>query len=107
MAASDGREAIEVFRREGETIDLVLMDLDMPELDGHAAMIEMRRLRPETRVVFLTGFVTDTRKRELYESGASAVLSKPCDAVTLRDALATALAVGSNIAQTFVPPQAR
>ena len=96
-----------MFKREGETIDLVLMDLDMPELDGHGAMVEMRRLRPETRVVFLTGFVTDTRKRELYDSGASAVLNKPCDAATLRDALVTALSVRGNVAQAFVPPDTR
>ncbi len=107
VAANDGREALEVFKREGESIDLVLMDLDMPELDGHGAMLEMRRLRPETRVVFLTGFVTDGRKRELYDSGASAVLNKPCDAATLRDALVTALAVRGNIAQAFVPPDTR
>ncbi|MBX7191892.1 MAG: response regulator [Sandaracinaceae bacterium] len=103
-AAADGREALTVFEREGTAIDLVLMDLDMPELDGHQTMIEMKRRRPDTRVVFLTGFVTDTRKRELYDSGASAVLNKPCDALTLRDALTTALAVRGNIGQAFRSP---
>jgi CheY-like chemotaxis protein len=92
-AAGDGREALAIFESKGDQIDIVLMDLDMPELDGHATLLEMKRRRPGTRVVFLTGFVTDTRKRELYESGALSVLHKPCDAVTLREALSMALSV--------------
>ena len=92
-AAGDGREALAIFEAKGDQIDIVLMDLDMPELDGHATLLEMKRRRPGTRVVFLTGFVTDTRKRELYESGALSVLHKPCDAVTLREALSMALSV--------------
>ncbi len=92
-AAGDGREALRIFEAKGEQIDIVLMDLDMPELDGHATLVEMKKRRPDTRVVFLTGFVTDARKRELYESGALSVLHKPCDSITLREALSMALAV--------------
>jgi signal transduction histidine kinase/ActR/RegA family two-component response regulator len=107
LSAGDGREALEVFGREGQSIELVLMDLDMPELDGFGAMLEMRRRRPEVRVVFLTGFVTDVRKRELYEAGASVVLNKPCDAVTLREALALALTMSGNLSHSMIPTETR
>lgn len=107
LSAGDGREALEVFGREGQSIELVLMDLDMPELDGYGAMLEMRRRRPEVRVVFLTGFVTDVRKRELYEAGASVVLNKPCDAVTLREALALALSMSGNLSHSMIPTETR
>jgi len=107
LSAGDGREALEVFGREGQSIELVLMDLDMPELDGFGAMLEMRRRRPEVRVVFLTGFVTDVRKRELYEAGASVVLNKPCDAVTLREALALALSMSGNLSHSMIPTETR
>jgi two-component system, cell cycle sensor histidine kinase and response regulator CckA len=107
LSAGDGREALEVFGREGQSIELVLMDLDMPELDGYGAMLEMRRQRPEVRVVFLTGFVTDVRKRELYEAGASVVLNKPCDAVTLREALALALSMSGNLSHSMIPTETR
>jgi two-component system cell cycle sensor histidine kinase/response regulator CckA len=92
-AAADGREALTIFDTKSDSIDIVLMDLDMPELDGHATLLEMKKRKPDTRVVFLTGFVTDARKRELYEAGALSVLHKPCDSITLREALSMALAV--------------
>jgi CheY-like chemotaxis protein/pSer/pThr/pTyr-binding forkhead associated (FHA) protein len=95
LAAGDGREALEIFEREGDRVAVVLMDLDMPEVDGEAALVRMRSLRPSTPVILLTGLATDSRREGLLSRGAVAVLDKPCDAATLRAALAAALrAVG-------------
>ncbi len=91
IPAGDGREALEIFTRDPTAIDLVLMDLDMPELDGQETQDRMRAIRKDVRVVFLTGFVEDSRKKQLLEAGASEVLAKPCDAQTLRAAIASAL----------------
>ena len=87
--AADGLEALTAY--EKEPFDLVLMDLDMPCLDGQAAFARMREIAPETLVVFVTGFVSDVRRRELVEAGASAILDKPCEASILREAVNTAL----------------
>ena len=87
--AADGQEALALYAKD--SFDLVLMDLDMPRLDGQQAFARMRELTPDARVVFVTGFVSDARRRELVESGASAVLDKPCEASVLRDAIVTAL----------------
>jgi signal transduction histidine kinase/ActR/RegA family two-component response regulator len=87
--AADGREALAAYQKE--TFDLVIMDLDMPSLDGQEAFARMREIAPETLVVFVTGFVSDARRRELVEAGASAILDKPCEASVLRDAVNTAL----------------
>jgi CheY-like chemotaxis protein len=86
--ASDGAEAVTVFERDPDAFDVVLMDLDMPEMGGDAALRRMRAVRPDVRVVLITGFVSESRKAALVEEGAVAVLLKPCDTDVLRQVLA-------------------
>jgi len=50
--AKDGREAIERVRELKP--DIVLLDINMPELDGVKAAYEIRRISPQTKIVFLT-----------------------------------------------------
>ncbi|MCX7680581.1 MAG: substrate-binding domain-containing protein [Anaerolineae bacterium] len=76
LKARNGREALEVLRQE--RVDLVLLDLMMPELDGFGVLEEMRR-RETTReipVVVLTGQVLTEEDMERLNRGVAAVLSK-------------------------------
>jgi DNA-binding NarL/FixJ family response regulator len=56
--------------------DLVIMDLSMPDLDGIAAMREIRQARPELPIVFLTAHADPGVEREAREAGASGFLAK-------------------------------
>ena len=76
----------------------------MPELDGQETQKRMRALRQDIRILFLTGFVEESRKRELLDEGASAVLVKPCEAETLRTAIASALVSPLTIATMLGGP---
>jgi DNA-binding NarL/FixJ family response regulator len=63
--AADGREAVRVaVEREA---DVVLLDVEMPGLDGFAAAEEIRRLRPQTDLVLHTGMPVDDRRRRAAE----------------------------------------
>ena len=46
IEACDGQEAVDVFRREAETIDCVLLDLNMPKLNGEEAFAHFARSAP-------------------------------------------------------------
>jgi DNA-binding NarL/FixJ family response regulator len=72
--AADGHEAI----GEAERLrpDVVLMDLVMPRLDGVAAMRELRRRVPATRVIILTSFLDDERLLPAVRAGAAGYLLK-------------------------------
>ena len=60
--AGDGCEAVRVaVEREA---DVVLLDVEMPGLDGFAAAAEIRRLRPRTEVLLHTGMLLDERRRQ-------------------------------------------
>ncbi len=56
VTAADGIEAVEIYRREGLTIDLVLLDMTMPRLDGREALREIRAIRSDACVLLTSGY---------------------------------------------------
>ncbi len=74
LEAEDGAEAVDVFRREHDRIDLVILDLTMPRLSGRDAFRQMQAIDPAARVLFSSGYSAD----DLSEvDGARGLLSKP------------------------------
>ncbi len=57
VAAANGREAVELFPTLGE-VRFVFLDLTMPHMDGQETLRELRRLRPDLRVLIMSGFST-------------------------------------------------
>jgi CheY-like chemotaxis protein len=75
--ASGGAEGVELFRQHRAGIDLVLMDIQMPGVDGLHAFAQMRELDPRVRVVFMSGHTGAYGVEELLALGAVRVLQKP------------------------------
>jgi CheY-like chemotaxis protein len=95
LLAADGQEAVEVYRAHPGTIDLVILDLRMPRLSGRDALRQLRLLDPAVRVLFSSGFSSET----ITESQADGVLgfvSKPYRAQDLATAVKSALAYGAH-----------
>jgi DNA-binding NarL/FixJ family response regulator len=72
--AGDGREAVELARRH--TVDVALLDIRMPRVDGLAAAAEIRRLVPRTQVVMLTTFGEEEYVARALRAGAAGFLLK-------------------------------
>jgi DNA-binding NarL/FixJ family response regulator len=72
--AADGAEAVALTLRERP--DVVLMDLRMPELDGASATAEIRARRPETQILVLTTYDTDSDIVRAIDAGAIGYLLK-------------------------------
>lgn len=72
--AADGHEALARF--ETERPDVTLMDLQMPGMDGMAAMRRIVALQPAARILVLTTYKGDAQARRAFEAGASGYLLK-------------------------------
>jgi PAS domain S-box-containing protein len=95
LTAADGRQAVQLYREKGETIDLVLMDLTMPHMDGAEAFGELRRLNPEVRVVLASGYSHEDVASRFAGKGPSGVMQKPYTLARLRESLAGLMPAGS------------
>jgi DNA-binding NarL/FixJ family response regulator len=100
--AADGRRAVALA---GQLCpDVVLMDLSMPHLDGVSATRQILERSPVTRVVVLTSFTEDERRKDALAAGAAAYLVKDCDP---RDLIGTVRRVGSGTAPEAPRPPTR
>lgn len=73
-------------------IDLIVMDIKMPHMNGLDALKEVRKRYPETTVVMLTAYPTEENLQKSREYGASGMLAKPFEVEELRDFVDNALA---------------
>lgn len=87
--AENGREALQAFRRS--SYDLVLMDLQMPEMDGVEATRAIRRLDSGKRVPIIgfTSLPADPHRRACLDQGMNDFLNKPCDGEMLLSCIRT------------------
>jgi CheY-like chemotaxis protein len=88
MTAENGRQAVELFQRERARIDLVLMDVIMPELQGPEACHELLQHDPDARVVLCSGFAG---RSVLASCGARSFIPKPFEAAALLDVVTSSL----------------
>jgi PAS domain S-box-containing protein len=89
--ADNGRTALEYFERAWQTVDLVILDLAMPVMDGRACFAGLREINPAVRVLLSTGHGVGGVPQELLDAGARGLLSKPYDLHQLGEAVAAAL----------------
>ncbi len=77
MEAENGREALEKSRKHSDPIHILLTDMIMPELSGHALAEELGRLRPEIRVIYMSGYSGRTYNSQSDLDPGSFFLQKP------------------------------
>lgn len=80
--AWNGRQAIEMFKECNP--QLILMDINMPEMDGYEATRVIRRLSTDIPILALTAYAYASDEERILASGMNAYMSKPVNAVQLR-----------------------
>ncbi len=91
LKAANGRFALSHVENEQELIDLVLTDVQMPELKGDELLAKVRRTRIETPVIIITAFGSVENAVEMVKQGAYSYLTKPFATKDLLDVVAAAL----------------
>ncbi|RQG93588.1 response regulator [Natrarchaeobius chitinivorans] len=83
--AEDGAEAIDVA--ETAAIDVVIMDLVMPGVDGIEATATIKELHPDVKVIFCTSVTQQERMQPAIEAGADGYVTKPFEHSTIQNAI--------------------
>jgi two-component system, cell cycle sensor histidine kinase and response regulator CckA len=77
IEASNGVEAMEALEQQNGTVDLVVSDVVMPEMDGPTLLKAMRARNPDLRVIFVSGYAEDAFEKSLPENQQFSFLPKP------------------------------
>jgi PAS domain S-box-containing protein len=87
LTAADGHEAIDVFEKGDGQIDLVLLDVTMPHLNGEETFRELRRIDPEVRVVMSSGYTEHDIAGRFAGKRLAGFIQKPYNLGALRECL--------------------
>ncbi len=77
--ASDGLEAVEIYKQKKNEIDAVILDLIMPKMGGGQAFKKMKEINPDIKVLLSSGYSINDTTQELLDAGAKGFLQKPFD----------------------------
>lgn len=90
-SVSRGQDAVSCYSDNRGDVSLVLLDINMPEMNGEEVFRGIRAIDPDARVALFSGYRDEGRIRGILQEGALAFVRKPADAETLQAALAQAI----------------
>ncbi len=78
LTAGNGKEAVEVYKKKWDKIDLVLMDMVMPNMGGGEAYDRMKEINPRVKVLLSSGYSLDGEAKKILARGCDGFIQKPC-----------------------------
>lgn len=97
VTANGGEEALRIFREQGERFNLVLLDYSMPGMDGIAVFGELRRIRPDIRVLLASGYSEEDVAERFKGVGLNGFIQKPFNLKRLVDEVKRVLEVAGRV----------
>ncbi len=77
LPVDNGREAIDIFAAKRDQIDLVILDMIMPGMNGTDVFARLREINPDIRVLLSSGYSLDNRVEKFIKNGFRGILQKP------------------------------
>jgi two-component system cell cycle sensor histidine kinase/response regulator CckA len=77
LTAESGPAALERYREEQESVDLVITDLILPEMDGGEIFDRLRELNPGVKVLLSSGYSINDQAAQILERGCRGFIQKP------------------------------
>ena len=88
VLAENGREAIDIYKKQADSIDLVVCDMVMPEMDGYECFLKLKSMNPEIKFMIASGFTKDNSIDELKRKGLNGFIKKPFKATIISKMIA-------------------
>ena len=77
LIARSGQEAIDIFRTNPDRIDLVIMDMIMPGMNGGEAYDRIKAIKPDVKVILSSGYSLNGMAKDIMSRGIKAFIQKP------------------------------
>jgi CheY-like chemotaxis protein len=91
LAARDGQEGVDMYRKHAEEISVVLLDLTMPRLSGEQVFEELKKIRSSVRVVLSTGYSEEDAGKLFAGKGLVGFIHKPYRITEFKEKMLRAL----------------
>jgi len=85
LIAENGEAALEIFKKHGEEISCIILDLIMPRLDGEQTLKELQGIDPHVKVIMSSGYNEHDVSQKFIGKGLAGFIQKPYKLSTLRD----------------------
>ncbi|MDP2861569.1 MAG: PAS domain S-box protein [Desulfobacterales bacterium] len=95
LLANGGREALEVYKNNRGKIDLVILDMIMPDLSGNIVFEEMKEIDPDVRVLLSSGYSITGQAAEIIKKGCCGFIQKPFNVIQLSNIIDKIMKNGS------------
>ncbi len=87
MQASNGQEGIECYKKNSDKIDIVLLDLIMPKMNGVVCVEKMKEINPDVNIIITSGIGDLSKKKEIEKLSIRAFLEKPFSLKAMSDTI--------------------
>ncbi len=77
LLAENGAEALTLYEKSHDSIDLIILDMNMPVMDGRDAYIKIHEINENARIILASGYADDNKLKDLFDLGLQDFLSKP------------------------------
>ena len=91
FSCSDGVEAVEFYTENSKTIDLVIIDMIMPRMDGRECFRALLKINPELRAILSSGYSRNQTVQEILDEGLMGYIGKPFEFQEIADLVARVL----------------
>jgi CheY-like chemotaxis protein len=81
ITADSGKQAIKIYKQKKKQINLVILDMIMPEMNGLETFLELKKLNPKIKVLLSTGYSIDEKAQEMLRKGCKGYILKPYSVV--------------------------
>ena len=94
LAAKGGKEAVEIYEANIDRIDLVILDMIMPDMGGGETYDRMKEINPEVKVLLSTGYSIEGQAKEILDRGCDRFIQKPFTMKELSQSIRQVLETG-------------
>jgi CheY-like chemotaxis protein len=77
FTAGNGKDGVEMYKKYRDDIDLIIMDMVMPIMDGREAFLEIKKIDPQQKIFIISGYSQREDLEDMLEKGAVGFLRKP------------------------------